>query len=401
MSARDLAALAIGALRGHRLRTGLSLLGVAIGVVSVVLLTSLGNGARRYVAGEFATLGTNLIIVMPGRSETSGMAPMITGAPHDLTLDDVEALRRRAPGARRLAPLATGSARAEYRGRSRDVVLIGVTADWRDVRQVAMASGQYLPSGAADRDKAVCVIGATVQRELFPGDNPLGEMLRIGDDRCLVIGIAAARGTSLGMNLDEVVQIPIVRHLRMFDRSSVSRVLIEVSSVDRIDATKAAVVSLLKERHDGEEDVTVLTQDSVMEGFNSILTVLTQALVSIAAISLGVAGLGIMNVMLVAVSERTREIGLLKALGATPAQVLSVFLAEAGLLTMLGGLAGLGVAYLAVWAARAIYPAFPVQVPLWAVVSALVLSVLVGMLFGALPARRAARLDPIVALSKR
>jgi putative ABC transport system permease protein len=401
MTARDLMAIAFGALRGHGLRTALSVLGVAIGVVSVVLLTSIGNGARLYLAGEFAALGTNLVIVTPGKSETTGLAPMLIGAPHDLTLDDAEAIARRVPDVRFVAPLAIGGVRASHGERSHDAVVAGVTPAWRDVRNVTLSAGQFLPGGVTERDQAVCILGATINQALFPGTNALGQTVRLGEERCLVIGVAAPRGTSLGMDYDVVVQMPIRRHMRIFNQTSVSRILVEVTSADRVDAVKAAIAALLKERHDQQEDVTLLTQDSVMAGLSSILTVLTEALVGIAAISLAVAGIGIMNVMLVAVAERTREIGLFKALGARPSQILGVFLAEAGLLTLLGGLAGLLLAFGAIWAARLAFPGFPTEAPLWAVVSALVLSVVVGLLFGAWPARRASKLDPVVALSRR
>jgi putative ABC transport system permease protein len=400
MTARDLFAFAVGALAGHRLRTALSLAGVAIGVVSVVLLTSLGEGARLYVAGEFSALGANLVIVMPGKSDTTGVAPMVMGVAHDLTLDDVEALRRRVTGAVRVAPLAAGVASVQYADRSRDSVVTGTTAEWRVMRNVQLSSGQYLPEGDGSA-RAVCVLGATVARELFHEANPLGESVRIGGERYRVIGVAAARGQSLGMNLDEVVQVPVLRAMQLFNLSSASRVLIEGRSAESVATLKADALAVLRERHGGQEDVTVLTQDSIMATFGTILTTLTEVLAGIAAISLTVAGIGIMNVMLVAVSERVREIGLLKALGATEPQVLRVFLTEAAVLTTLGGLAGLALASVAIAALRWMYPSFPTQAPWWAVVGAILVSLAVGLAFGALPARRASRLDPVIALAKR
>ena len=196
----DLLRFSAGALRGHRLRTALSLLGVAIGVASVILLTSLGQGARLYVTGEFASLGSNLLIVMPGRTETRGAAPMASTAPHDLTLEDVDALQRRVPQIRLLAPIALGSARVGYGDRSRDVTVIGTTHEILEVRHLKMGIGRFLPEG--ETDAPVCVLGTTVQRELFGSSNPLGEMLEVGDARLRVIGVMAARGTSIGQNMD-------------------------------------------------------------------------------------------------------------------------------------------------------------------------------------------------------
>ncbi|HEY7476390.1 MAG TPA: ABC transporter permease [Vicinamibacterales bacterium] len=399
MTAVDVVRFAGGALRGHRLRTGLSLLGVAVGVMSVVLLTSLGEGARVFVTGEFASLGSNLLIVMPGKVETTGFAPPIGGAPHDLTLDDAEALRR-LPGVRRVAPMAIGSATARAGDLTRDAIVIGATAEWREVRRIEMGQGRFLPAGDAERDRPVCVVGRVIARELFPGRSAVGELLRLGDERCRVIGVIAPRGTSLGMNLDDLVLIPVVRHMKMFDETSLPRILIEMRSHEDLPAGRLAVIGRLKNRHD-EEDVTIVTQDSMLATFSRLLSVLTAALAGIAAISLSVAGVGIMNVMLVSVAERRREIGLLKALGATSGQVLRIFLTEAATLSAFGGLVGLAAASLATTVVRSFYPSFPMQPPAWAMPAALVVSLAVGLLFGALPARRAAALDPILAMTRR
>jgi putative ABC transport system permease protein len=202
MTVRDLVAFSAGALRGHRLRTGLSLLGVAIGVASVVLLTSLGEGARRYVTGEFVSLGSNLLIVFPGKTETTGMSPFLTGAPHDLTLDDAEAIVRRVRQARRVAPVIFGGATAQYGGRRRDAGVWGATSDMQEVRKIKLGAGRYLPAGEAARGQPVCVIGAKIRQELFGAASPLGEILRLGDERFRVIGVMAARGMSMGVDLD-------------------------------------------------------------------------------------------------------------------------------------------------------------------------------------------------------
>jgi putative ABC transport system permease protein len=245
------------------------------------------------------------------------------------------------------------------------------------------------------------VIGARVQRDLFPGENPLGKLVRIGEWRFRVIGVIAPRGTSIGMDLDEVVEIPVHTSLRLFNRSSLFRILAEVGSHDAIDRARSRVIEVLKERHAGEEDVTVLTQDAVLSTFDQILRALTAALVGIAAISLGVAGLGIMNVMLVSVSERTAEIGLLKAVGVTQAQVVAVFLVESAILATAGGvlgfLAGVGAGPLI----QQFYPEFPIQPPAWGIPAALGVSCSVGLIFGILPARNASRLDPVMALMRR
>ena len=401
MNALDVLRFASGALSGHRLRTLLSLVGVAIGVAAVVLLTGLGEGARRYVVGEFAQLGTNLVIFLPGKTETTGAAPIFGGAPRDLTLDDAEALARHAHAIRRVAPLAIGEAAVRFGARSRTITIAGATTEMMDVRRLQVGIGQYLPAGEWHRAPRVCVIGPRVQRELFGGENPLGRSIHVGDSQFRVIGVMKPRGESLGMDFDDIVHVPVASAMRMFDQTSLFRILAEVGSHDEIEAAKRTGLELLRERHDGIEDVTALTQDSVLATFSRILGILTLALGGIAAVSLTVAGVGIMNVMLVSVAERGREIGLLKAIGATPGQVLLAFLVEAALLSTAGGLVGLAAGVLGLRALVAVWPVFPASPPVWAVVGSLALAALVGPLFGALPARRAARLDPVAALGGR
>jgi putative ABC transport system permease protein len=399
MKTVDLIRFSTTALRGHRLRSVFSLVGVGIGVASVIVLTSLGEGARLYVTGEFASLGTNLLIIIPGKTETHGAAPFVSTAPHDLTVADAEALDRQLPQLRRVAPLAMGTASAQYGERSRDVIVFGATHSVLEIRNLKMGIGRFLPAG--ETDAPVCVLGAKVQRELFGNQNPLGKMIRLGDTRFRVIGVLAPRGTSIGFDMDEVVDIPVQNALRLFDRTSLFRILAEVRTDRQMQQAEEAVVAVLKQRHDGEEDVTVITQDAVLDTFNLIFRALTLALAGIAAISLTVAGIGIMNVMLVSVSERTREVGLLKAVGVSRSQIVWVFLLEAALISTAGGLLGLAAGIGAGELIQHLLPDFPATPPMWAVVAALAVSVSVGLLFGSLPARRAAGLDPVEALMGR
>jgi putative ABC transport system permease protein len=295
--------------------------------------------------------------------------------------------------------LVVGTGPVSAGERRRDVTVVGTTFEMLQIRHLKMSIGRFLPRDLPDA--MVCVLGARVQRELFPSENPLGKLVRIGDWRFRVIGVIAPRGTSIGMDLDEVVEIPVETGLRLFNRTTLFRVLAEVSSHNEIEAARRAVVEVLRERHAGEEDVTVLTQDSVLSAFDGILKALTAALAGIAAISLGVAGLGIMNVMLVSVSERTREVGLLKAVGVTHAQVVAVFLVEASILSTAGGCFGLLTGLGAGRILQQFYPDFPFQPPFWAVPVALSVSCAVGLLFGILPARNAARQNPVTALMRR
>ena len=400
MSLRDILAFAARALRGHRLRTGMSLLGVAIGVAAVVTLTALGEGARRYVVGQFASIGTNLVIVLPGKTETTGGMPGMGSAPNDLTLEDARAILRSVPEVDKASPMVMGTETVAFEERRRQVGLIGSTYEALEVRRLSVSSGRFLPPLEWDRSSPVTVLGQTAARELFPGQDPVGQVVRIGDWRMRVVGVLAPRGQQLGVNMDDVAIVPVATAMKMLNRRSLFRLVLQVRSHADLDRAKERAVRLIAERH-GEEDVTAITQDAVLGAFTSILGALTLALAGIASVSLAVAGVGIMNVMLVSVSERTREIGLLKALGAGRQQILLAFLAEAVLISTAGGLLGLAVGWLAVRGLVFLYPALPASPPVWAVVAAFSLSVAVGAVFGVLPARRATRLDPVAALAGR
>jgi len=389
------------ALQGYRLRTALMLLAMAIGVAAVILLTSLGEGARRYVTGEFASLGTHLLIVFPGRNETTGGAPpMLNETPRDLTLADALALERsRHVG--RIAPVNVGSAAIAFGGRDREAVIMGTTAEMEPIRHLELVQGRFLPQMDADRAAPVCVIGETIRQELFGAQRALGEWVRIGDRRFRVIGILASTGVSLGVDTDEMVLIPVASAQQLFNTATLFRILVEARYREAIEPAKEDVLRILRERHDGEEDVTVITQDSVLATFDRIFTALTLTVAGIAGISLLVAGILIMNIMLVSVTQRTTEIGLLKAIGASSGQVLSLFLTEAILLSLFGALLGLAIGEGGSWAIGQIYPVLPLGAPPWALGAALGVSLLTGVVFGVLPARRAARLDPVEALARR
>ncbi len=296
--------------------------------------------------------------------------------------------------------MVMGTETVAFEERRRQVGLIGSTYEALEVRRLSVSSGRFLPPLEWDRSSPVTVLGQTAARELFPGQDPVGQVVRIGDWRMRVVGVLAPRGQQLGVNMDDVAIVPVATAMKMLNRRSLFRLVLQVRSHADLDRAKERAVRLIAERH-GEEDVTAITQDAVLGAFTSILGALTLALAGIASVSLAVAGVGIMNVMLVSVSERTREIGLLKALGAGRQQILLTFLAEAVLISTTGGLLGLAVGWLAVRGLVFLYPALPASPPVWAVVAAFSLSVVVGVVFGVLPARRATRLDPVAALAGR
>jgi putative ABC transport system permease protein len=399
MGPRDALRFSLRALVAHRLRSALSLLGMAIGVAAVVVLTALGEGARVYVVGEFANIGTNLLIVVPGRTQTHGALPGVGGTPHDLTLEDAAAVGR-VPGVLRVAPVAMGTETVSHGERRRQVAIMGATAEMAPARRLEVARGRFLPPGEAERGSPVAVLGQSVVRELFPGEDPLGKVVRVGGSRMKVIGVLAHRGVQLGVDMDELVLVPVATAMRLFDRRSLFRLIVEARGRVDLPSLEPRVLAVLTDRH-GEEDVTVVTQQAVLASFDRILRALTLAMGTIAAVSLAVAGILIMNVMLVSVSERTSEVGLLKALGAGGAQVQLVFLLEAALLSALGAVAGLGLGWLGVQLLAHLFPALPARTPPWAQAASLVTAVVAGLLFGVLPARRASRLDPVAALARR
>ena len=401
MNFADLFRFAWQALIQNRRRSGLSLIGVVVGVVAVVSLTAIGEGALHYVTDQFVSLGTSIVIVSPGRNETTGGIPLgIGGVPNDLTLQDTIAIERRIQSIRTAVPISLSTDSIEHAERSRLVSIIGVSSEFMRLQRLDLAMGRFLPESDRDRGSAVVVLGRTVAREIFGGENPLGAAVRVGGWRMRVIGVLAERGRKLGIQIDESIYVPTATAMRMANTRSVSQIMLElfpkVDLVLAIDEIKA----LLIERHD-EEDFTCISQDAVMASLSSILRMLTLAVAGIAAVSLAVAGIGIMNVMLVSVSERTAEVGLLKAVGANRRQILALFLVEAALLSSVGGLLGLAVGTALVALGNQLYPSVVLVTPLWAIGSVLLITLGTGVVFGVLPARRAAALDPVLALRGR
>lgn len=403
MTPFDTTRMSLQALRRYPLRTSMLLVAIAIGVAAVVTLTAVGEGARRYVTGQFQSLGTELLIVLPGKAETSGsgiQGLLIGETARELTLDDTLALTR-SSRIKQVTPLVVGAGTASWRARERDITLIGTSAPMAEIQHWRMESGRFLPPGDLDVASPVCVLGHTVARELFDAANPVGQWLRIGDARCRVIGVLAQQGLAGGFNVDETVTLPIANAQQIFNTPAVFRILVEASSRDSVDAAKRDIVATIKARHAGEEDITVVTQDALVSTFDTIFGMITAGLAAIAAISLVVAGVLIMNVMLVAVSQRTSEIGLMKALGARNRQIIAIFLTEACCLSLLGALLGVVIGSGGTWLLRLAFPVLDFSAPPWAAWSAVTVAVASGLVFGILPARRAAGLDPVLALAKR
>jgi putative ABC transport system permease protein len=402
MTLTDTLRFARTAATGTPLRTGLLILAMSIGVAAVVMLTALGDGARRYVVEEFSSLGSNLVIVLPGRSETRGFNPgnLVTSTVRDLTVEDANALLR-VPGVTRVAPLLIGTTEINAKGKLRETMLVGSNGDFLKVRHLKLAQGRFFSTDAQGRGTAEVVLGALISRELFGAENPLGKPVRIGDRRLRVIGVLTEGGRGMGMTTDEILIVPVATAQSMLNTSTLFRILIETRSRATVETAKDAVLKTITLRHDGEEDVTVIAQDAILQTFDKILGVLTLGVAGIAAISLGVAGILVMNVMLVSVTQRTAEIGLLKALGATGGAIRTVFLTEAALLSLMGAMIGLLLGEAGAALLRHLYPTFPAYQPLWAVLAGVGTALFTGLLFGVMPAHKAARLDPVQALSRR
>ncbi|MGW8157135.1 MAG: ABC transporter permease [Desulfoprunum sp.] len=401
MYLRDIIGFSLRASLGYPTRTALMLLAMAIGVGSVVILSSLGEGARHYVIGQFSNIGTNLIIVLPGRSETVGGPPPLLGiTPRDLTLDDAMALRR-SSAIRYVAPLVVGAAPVSAGVRQRETTVLGSTPSLFALRQLEMAQGRFLPEGDPTRAAAICVLGYEIKTELFGAAPAVGESVRIGDRRFRVIGVLSDKGESVGMDMGDIVIVPVASSQALFNTSSLFRIMIEASDRDATGRAKEAIAAIIRERHDGEDDVTIITQDAILATFDRIFVALTLTVAGIAAISLAVAGILIMNVMLIAVSQRRSEVGLLKAIGAPGNRIPTLFLAEAAILSLIGAAFGLALVVVGIWVLGRVFPDFPLSMPLWSLAAAVGVALGTGLIFGVLPARRAARIDPVQSLSRR
>ena len=401
MRLSDILFLAYTTLIRYPLRTIMLLIATSIGVMAVILLTAVGEGARDYITGEFRSLGTNLLIVIPGRNETSGGAGPIDLAglsPRPLTIEDAQSLSQ-IDNIRRIAPVVMGEAPAQYDGLERAAPIIGTTPEFLSIRQWEMESGSFLLGASMRYSPPVCAIGKEIKSELFGDAVAVGEWMRIGDRRCRVAGVIAEEGRAVGIDVQKTVVIPVALGTALFNRDSLFRIIVDVRTSSRMDQTKQSILSIIKRRHQGKEDITVIKQDTVLQSFDNIFNVLTMSLGSIASISLLVAGILIMNVMLVAVSQRQAEIGLLKAIGAKNKQINNLFVVEAILLSGSGAIMGLILGHSITQVLKVAFPDFNFLPPMWASYASLIVALISGIIFGLLPARRAAKLDPVEALS--
>ena len=396
MRARDFVRLTGGAILSHKLRSLLTMLGIAVGIAAVIILTSIGEGLHKFILAEFTQFGTTLVAINPGKKSTMGASMGSFGTERPLTIDDAEALAR-LPLARAAVGIVMGNAEVEGNRRTRRTTVYATGAAFPEAFNMPVSSGEFLPDDDPRAPRALAVLGSRVRQELFGDVNPLGQRIRIGGDRYRIVGTMASKGQVLGFDLDDTVYIPLARGLEMFNRDGL--VEIDVLYREGVDETRvvASIRRLLLARH-GREDFTITTQQQMLDVMGSILDILTFAVGAIGAISLLVGAIGIVTIMTISVAERSAEIGLLRALGARHGQILALFLGEAVVLAAFGGSAGLALGIGIGQLLHLAIPALPVHTPWSYVLAAELTAVAIGLGAGVVPAQHAARQDPVEAL---
>ncbi|AUX24007.1 membrane protein [Sorangium cellulosum] len=397
MLIRETARSAWRSLASNRLRTLLTMLGMIIGTAAVVAVLGIGEGARSSVEGRIRSLGANLLMVRPSFASAGGVR---SGSVRTLTRKDAEALEALL-GVAAVAPEASGSAQLRYMASNLNASVTGITPAYLEVRSISVASGVSFSDLDEQQRARVALIGANVARQLYPGMSPLGTRLQINGSAFRVVGVLAEKGSGMG-SPDDGVFVPLSTHQSsLFGQDFLSTISLQLEREDQADQVIARLTQLLRLRHrlraDQEDDFDVRSQAEMLATMGQITGTFTTLLGSVAAVSLIVGGIGIMNIMLVSVRERTREIGVRMAVGARRRDILRQFLVEAVVVSLAGGVAGVGLGYAAaILLSR--FGQWATIVPPYAIGLALGVSVLIGITFGVGPARRAARLDPVEAL---
>ena len=390
---------AFAALASNKVRSALTMLGVIIGVLAVTLLVSVGDGARAYIDETLSSVGTNLLAVHPGKRETrGGFSPPQGNVAKPLTMDDVDALKRQGTLLRGVSPIVSGGGTVRFENRQRDTMVFGVGGAFEDLRNMHVDVGAFIRDEDVDARRRVAVVGRRVAEELFGSDNPLGKPIRIADGRFRIVGILERKGTSMGFDMDDLVFVPATAAQDLFGLDSLSQIVTAARNKEEVPQAVAEIEEILARRRNGEATFTVQSQDDLIGVFGTLTSAMTAALLAIASVSLVVGGIGIMNIMLVSVRERTREIGVRRALGATREDVLVQFLIEALVLATVGGVAGLAMGGGIIAAVNAYAPSVPIRLSPWIGAIAFGASFAVGVVSGVVPARRAALLDPVDAL---
>ncbi|MGL5948555.1 MAG: ABC transporter permease [Aeromonas sp.] len=378
-----------------RSRNLLSALGIAIGIASVTLLTGIGEGLRVYMQSSFAQFGTRLISVTPGKTETGGGPAGLLASSRPLRLSDAHALRQ-ISGVEAVLPLLQGQGEVRAGGLTRNTTLMGSGAYALDGWRLSLAAGRFLPADDSAMPRAQAVLGAKVAEEIFPLGDAVGQMIRAGDRRFRVIGVLAGKGQFLGLDLDDMVYVPVAHAQALFNEEGLQEIHVIYTPATEEASVLPRIKARLIARH-GAEDFTLTSQQDMLASLDKILSVIKLAIGGLGIISLTIGAVGIFSVMSIAQQERVPEVGLLMAIGAQRGVILWLFLFEAMALALLGGGLGLGLLGL-IAALLTAWGALPLALPLSYLLLALCFSALVGLLAGVAPALRAVRLDPVIAL---
>jgi putative ABC transport system permease protein len=389
-------------LLSNKLRSALTMLGIVIGNASVIAMIGIGEGGQKYVSKELESLGPNVLFVIPGNQETQRVSRDV---PRTLVLEDAQAIASQVPTVAEVTAELNSRQVVTYRNKNTDINIIGTTPTFLAVRDFETEKGRFFTDIDMKRSNQVVVLGAKLAERLFGNINPIGQQLRLKDTRFQVIGVLKAKGSNLGVDYDDAAMVPLITTAnRIVGRTSpygleLTYIVTSAKNADSVDAAEFQITNLLRQRHKltGEDDFTIRTQKDALQTVGQITGALTIMLAAIAGISLFVGGIGIMNIMLVSVTERTQEIGLRKAIGATEQDILLQFMIEAVIVSAAGGLVGTAVGVSGIFLVAALTPLEAAISPV-AIAMAVGVSGGIGLFFGVVPARRAAKLDPIVAL---
>ena len=383
----------------NKLRSALTMLGMIIGVMAVILLVSVGTGAKRYITSEFESLGTNVILIQPGKTDKkNSMGPPVSSSKGKLTMSDVESLQKNAQSLSAVSGVMFGAGVVKNDQATNNINILGCNDQFNRIFNMTITEGNFFSKEDEDSGRRVVVLGHTIKENLFGSTTALGKLVKINESEHRVIGIIKPTGDKLGFNVDDMVFIPTKSALRLFNTDKLFGIRASGKSRSGLDDAVKDLTSVLKERHNGEEDFTVITQVTMLDSMNTILNMLTYALAAIAFISMLVGGIGIMNIMLVSVTERTREIGIRRAVGARRSDILKQFMIEAVVISVAGGLVGILISMIITYSLFLFFPTFDMRPPFWILPPAFFLSFFTGVVFGVWPAKKAAHIQTIDAL---